>query len=113
MDRVELEEAVRRARDLVTDLRHEAGAIAESTAAGPDDEHDVEGSSIGFERRRVAALLSQVEASLLGLEAALARQLSGEYGICGSCHKTIDPERLAALPTAELCIDCARSRPRA
>lgn len=43
---------------------------------------------------------------LRAVEYALARLKRGEYGICQSCGKEIDPARLEALPYAVLCIDC-------
>lgn len=43
---------------------------------------------------------------LRAVEHALARLKRGEYGVCQSCGKDIDPARLEALPTAVLCIDC-------
>jgi RNA polymerase-binding transcription factor DksA len=42
------------------------------------------------------------------LEAALQRMAEGTYGLCEVCGQAIEPERLAALPTAALCIACAR-----
>jgi len=44
------------------------------------------------------------------LEVALERLEAGTYGICESCGRPIDIERLEALPQARLCIDCARER---
>lgn len=38
---------------------------------------------------------------------ALARIATGDYGLCVSCGGTIASDRLDALPTASLCIDCA------
>jgi RNA polymerase-binding protein DksA len=38
---------------------------------------------------------------------ALARLDAGEYGFCKSCGNEIGEMRLAALPYATLCIDCA------
>ena len=35
---------------VITDLEDDLAAIAESTGKGPDDEHDPEGSTVGFER---------------------------------------------------------------
>jgi RNA polymerase-binding transcription factor DksA len=32
--------------------------------------------------------------------------------LCAHCQSPIDPERLQALPTAELCIDCKRQQGR-
>ena len=39
---------------------------------------------------------------------ALARIADGSYGTCTRCGETIAPKRLEALPTATLCIACAR-----
>ena len=41
------------------------------------------------------------------IQAALKRIKGGEYGVCHNCAKDISPERLAALPFALLCINCA------
>ena len=41
------------------------------------------------------------------IEAALLRIESGDYGSCVQCGIAIDPRRLAALPTATHCIQCA------
>ncbi|HWD53326.1 MAG TPA: hypothetical protein VG412_13070, partial [Acidimicrobiales bacterium] len=38
---------------LRADLEAELEAIGESTASVPDDEHDPEGSTVGYERARV------------------------------------------------------------
>ena len=40
------------------------------------------------------------------IDRALARLDGGTYGICLKCGETILPERLLALPDAELCINC-------
>ncbi len=39
---------------------------------------------------------------------ALARIAEGSYGSCTRCGEIIAPKRLEALPTATLCIACAR-----
>ena len=44
------------------------------------------------------------------LEAALQRMEEGTYGVCEACGQAIEPERLAALPIATLCITCAHQR---
>ena len=41
------------------------------------------------------------------IRAALKRIKGGEYGECHNCGKKIGAKRLAALPFAVLCIDCA------
>ena len=42
------------------------------------------------------------------IEHALARLANGEYGRCAACGEEIGAARLEALPTASLCIACAR-----
>jgi len=44
------------------------------------------------------------------LEDAVERLEEGTYGICESCGRPIDIERLEALPQTRLCIDCAREK---
>ncbi len=92
---------------LVADLEAELAAIGESTAAVPDDEHDAEGSTVGFERARITALLHQARRTLRAIDEAIERSQRGTYGICEMCGTTIDPERLDALPTAKHCMSCA------
>lgn len=52
------------------------------------------------------------------VDAALARVDAGTYGICVECEQRIAPDRLAALPYALRCAECAareesRAAPRA
>jgi DnaK suppressor protein len=46
------------------------------------------------------------------IDAALARISTGHYGVCADCGTDIDPKRLAVLPFALLCTDCATRRER-
>ena len=96
------------AERLAADLRSELdGIIAAQESDPPDDEHDVEGSSVGFERARVTALLAAAEANLVDLREADERLAAGEYGRCQVCGRQIGAERLAALPTTRRCVMCA------
>jgi RNA polymerase-binding transcription factor DksA len=91
----------------VADLERELAAIAESTAAGPDDEHDAEGSTVGYERARVGSLLTAARRHLSAVDDALARAASGCFGRCVRCGAAIGQERLRALPAAARCVHCA------
>ena len=82
--------------------------VAASQSSNADDEHDPEGATIAFERQQVAALLESARRRLADVEAALERRAAGGYGICETCGRPIEPERLAARPAARTCIDCAR-----
>lgn len=44
------------------------------------------------------------------LRYALERVNEGAYGTCENCGKPIIPERLAILPTATLCTNCAQQQ---
>jgi len=92
-----------------------AEVVAAAEGANLDDEHDPEGATIAFERQQLAALLLQAEARYAEAEAALVRRRDGDYGRCAVCGHAIGAERLAARPSATLCIGCARAaetRPR-
>jgi DnaK suppressor protein len=91
----------------ITDLGEELAAIVAGAAAEvPDDEHDAEGSTIGYERARISALLDHARRVLEQLDQATTRMELGTYGRCGSCNREIHPERLAAVPTATRCLSC-------
>ena len=91
-------------------LRRDRDAIVEAAALSPpDDEHDPEGSTVGFERALVIDLLAQAEADVAALDVALAQVDAGTYGQCVACGRGIPPERLAAHPTADRCVGCAEA----
>jgi DnaK suppressor protein len=93
---------------LEADLADELAGIMTSAAGDlPDDEHDVEGSSIGFERARVTALLRATRQRRAELEAALARAEGGAEVRCRGCGGPIGAERLLALPGITTCVVCS------
>jgi RNA polymerase-binding transcription factor len=65
-----------------------------------------------FEQQRDLALRDRNEQHLAAIDAALGRLDGGTYGTCVSCGRPIAPERLQALPSAALCIDCQRQARR-
>ncbi|MGO9560642.1 MAG: TraR/DksA family transcriptional regulator [Acidimicrobiales bacterium] len=102
-----LEQARVEALVLISDLEADLAAIAESTAESPDDEHDAEGSTVGYERARVGSLLDQARKSLADIDGAIERERQGTYGVCTVCGSVIAAERLEALATTTVCIACA------
>lgn len=90
--------------------REFAGIVQASDSANTDDEHDPEGATIAFERQHVVALLEQAREHLAAIDAALRRLDEGSYGRCERCGEPIAPERLAARPTATMCLACAARR---
>ncbi len=103
-----LDEARDRARRRVQELAAIVDGIIESARdANLDDEHDPEGSTIGFERAQAAALLDQARDQLAALDAARERLARGTYGLCERCGQSIGTERLEAQPAARGCVACA------
>jgi DnaK suppressor protein len=95
----------------IADLTAAFDDVVESAElAVNDDEHDPDGSTVAFERAQVAALLRDAKVRLAELDRALERLDAGTYGGCEVCGRPISPERLAARPNTETCVDCA-SRP--
>ena len=86
------------------------GIVEASGSANADDEHDPEGATIAFEREHVAALRGQARDHLAEIDVALRKLDDGGYGICERCGQPIAPGRLAARPTATMCVACASQR---
>ena len=94
--------------DRVAALRVELDWLAgDAEDPNGDDEHDPEGSTVGFERAQVAALLTRAETNLQELDRALARLTDGSYAHCEVCGGAIAPARLEALPATRTCVGCA------
>jgi RNA polymerase-binding transcription factor DksA len=62
-----------------------------------------------FAQQRDLALRDSERAQLRLVEDALERLAAGTYGTCRSCGRPVGDERLAAIPWAATCIDCARA----
>ncbi len=111
-DRAILESARRSAEERVRTVRAELDGLAgDAEDANGDDEHDPEGSTLAYERARVAALLAEAESNLDDLDRALVKVASGNYAVCERCGDEIGAERLEALPAARTCIACASAPP--
>ena len=63
-----------------------------------------------LERELAAASAVRAREAIEEIDAALARLVAGNYGICDSCGARIPPERLEAIPHARLCVACLRGR---
>jgi RNA polymerase-binding transcription factor DksA len=95
------------ARVRLAGLRRDLAAIISTADTSSDDEHDPEGTT-AFERAQVQALIDAAVQQLLDLDDAQGRLDAGRYGICEACGAVINPDRLAARPSARTCIACAR-----
>jgi DnaK suppressor protein len=59
-----------------------------------------------FELEKRLAIEKQVRANLVEVEHALDKIAKGTYGKCDVCGQAIPPERLEAVPHANLCLTC-------
>jgi RNA polymerase-binding transcription factor DksA len=57
---------------------------------------------------RVTALKQEVDKTLIRVRKTLTKIKLGKYGLCESCKKLIDTDRLAIDPTATDCIKCVK-----
>lgn len=61
------------------------------------------------DHERSFALRHELSKSIINIRKTMARIKIGKYGICESCGKMIDTDRLAIKPTAEYCISCEKT----
>lgn len=89
-------------------LEDETGELVNSSA----DNHMADTATETFDRELADTLHENADAVLAAIDGALQRVENGTYGKCVNCGRNISPERLEALPYAELCIDCKREAER-
>jgi RNA polymerase-binding protein DksA len=73
-------------------------------------EHSSDSAEQAQERENdevIDAIGDETREAIAATRAALARIKDGTYGICDSCGTEISAERLAVLPEATRCINCA------
>lgn len=75
--------------------------MAESSEPGTD-------SWVADTHGRVMAMKQSLKSLLERIKAQLAALKSGKYGKCSNCGNQIEPQRLVAMPTANLCINCSK-----
>jgi RNA polymerase-binding transcription factor DksA len=49
-------------------------------------------------------------AEVTKIDRALGRMLSGTYGLCIACHRSIEKWKLESVPEVEFCLHCRRAR---
>lgn len=107
--RILLEERDRVLRAIENLHNETPGSLEEATGEETSfDNHLGDAATVTYDREMDYTLEENSEAVLAAIDAALRRIEDGTYGTCQRCGKPIAPERLEALPYAELCIDCKR-----
>jgi DnaK suppressor protein len=73
-------------------------------AASDADAYEISGHD------RIEALKQEVDKRLINVRKTLTKIKLGKYGMCENCSNMIDTDRLAANPTAELCMNCMNDK---
>lgn len=112
--RTRLEEERDRLREEMRGLDAEIVALGQSQAieVGGVGNHVADDATDISEQEKDIAIKRTLEDRLRDVEHALLRVDEGNYGVCEQCGKPIPAERLAALPSAGLCIECKSAEDR-
>lgn len=103
----------------LTELREEYDATLEEitelqrdrlTDSAGDDQADT--GTKTFEREQEITLANNILERVNQVERALERLEEGNYGWCERCGNVIPVERLAAFPSATLCVSCKQLEER-
>ena len=88
----------------------EAATLASSKDASGDNSsyafHMADLGTDAQEREMAFMFVAREGQYLEKLELSLRRIHEGSYGICRTCQKLIDKERLKAVPVATQCVSC-------
>ena len=103
---------LQRRRRVILETSLRADAEIDSLRSAERDPEFEEGAQSEHEQFTLARLSENQRRELALIDGALARIDEGEYGVCIDCGQEIDPRRLAALPYALLCTECAQGRER-
>ncbi len=107
-----LKAELQRRRRRITETTRRADAELDALRSAERDPEFEEGAQTEHEAYTLARLSDNQRREISQIDAAIARVDAGEYGVCRDCDQEIDPRRLAALPYALLCTECAPRRER-
>jgi len=97
-----LEDERERLRELLETDCQAAGQQQDGSSQKSEDEAATE----SLESWRRLALEKRLREQMAEVERALYKLEEGTYGLCDICGQPIAPERLEALPWANLCLSC-------
>ena len=95
----------RERRRLLEELQHQELLAQDHPTTGnhmADDASEVEAQAKSLALRR------HLEGMVKEIDRAIARAQKGTYGVCERCRRPIPEERLKVMPSANLCIGCAK-----
>jgi DnaK suppressor protein len=107
-----LRNELQRRRSTILETTRRADAELDALRSAERDPEFEEGAQTEHEAFTLSRLGEAQRREIQQIDAAIQRIDGGEYGICRDCGQDIDPRRLAALPYAVLCTECATRRER-
>ena len=96
-------------RRLIDEFKHQEMLAQDHPTTGnhmADDASEVEAQAKSLALRR------HLEGMIKEIDRAILRAEKGTYGTCERCHRAISEERLKVVPSATLCIECAKLQVR-
>ncbi|HEX7588805.1 MAG TPA: TraR/DksA C4-type zinc finger protein [Anaerolineae bacterium] len=90
---------------LISEIKHQEIVEQDHPTTG---NHMADDATEVAEQAKTLALRRHLEGMLKEIERAIARAEKGTYGTCERCHNPISEERLKVMPSATLCINCAK-----
>ncbi len=94
---------------LLSELKHQEIVEQDHPTTG---NHMADDATEVSEQAKTLALKRHLEGMLKDIDRAIARAQKGTYGVCERCKNPISEERLKVLPSATLCINCAKLQVR-
>jgi DnaK suppressor protein len=82
------------------------GAQVGRDGGSPDLQGFADSAHTTAERSELLSMIEELESARGNIDAALNRMDTGTYGKCERCGREIPFERLEAIPTASLCVNC-------
>lgn len=106
-ERESLQVELQRRRRRILEASRRTSADIDALRSAERDPEVEEGSQSEQEQRKLAEVGEVEHRELAQIDAALARIDAGTYGLCRECGMEIESGRLAALPYAATCSECA------
>jgi RNA polymerase-binding transcription factor DksA len=94
---------------LMAELKHQEVVEQDHPTTG---NHMADDATEVAEQAKTLALRRNLEGMLKEIERAIVRAERGTYGVCERCKGPISDERLKVMPSATLCIACAKMQAR-
>jgi RNA polymerase-binding protein DksA len=101
----QLESEHKRLTEELAQLHTTASSTDERREGSPFGKREEEATET-LELEKRLTLENRIRQELAGIEHALDKFEKSTYGLCDNCGQPIDPERLEALPQANLCLNC-------